>query len=377
MKTQFAILFALWAVFVGFSPAHAQEKPWSAAEAGWRYDWPRDHAMHRDFKTEWWYFTGNLRSAEGRRFGYELTFFRSGLRAPGAPAVKSRFVADDLKLAHFAITDVQAGKFTFSQTLSRGAFGDAGFGDGEKEPRLSWIGTHSLSLGKDGSYQIAGSHEGRSIALRLEPAKALVVHGIDGVSRKAEAPGHASHYYSATRLKATGTVTIDGQAIPVTGESWFDHEWATNQLAPDQSGWDWFSVQFEDGSELMLYQLRRRDGTSDPASSGTWVAADGATRHLTRDEIKLTPQKWWKSSKTPGNYPIHWRVEVPSLSLAMEVTTPVEAQELALDPISYWEGLIDVKGTRSGKPVAGHGYLELTGYAGEVVGLSGVAAQEK
>jgi predicted secreted hydrolase len=348
----------------------AVDPTWRAAEPGWRYEWPRDHGPHREFKTEWWYFTGNVRASDGRRFGYELTFFRSGLRPPGAPAAKSRFAVQDLKIAHFALTNVNAGTFVHWQIVSRGAFDEAGNGDGTKEPRLAWLGEWSVTLQPDGSFQLAASEAGSAVNLTLQPVKAMVAHGQDGVSRKAAGPGHASHYYSATRLKTRGTISVDGILLAVEGESWFDHEWATNQLAPEQKGWDWFSLQFNDGSELMIYQLRRRDGTADPASSGTWIAADGTTHHLHADELKLTPVRWWQSKKTGGRYPIGWRIEVPALTLVAEISTPVEAQELVLQPISYWEGLIDARATRAGKPVTAHGYLELTGYAGEVVGLS-------
>jgi predicted secreted hydrolase len=340
------------------------------AAPGWRYEWPRDHVVHRDFKTEWWYFTGRLRAADGRTFGYELTFFRLGVRPPGAAPVQSRLVAEDLPFAHFAITDVKEGKFHFSQKVSRGAFGEAGFGDGVREPRLAWNSGWSLTMEKDGVFVLSAREEGRAIALRLESARPWVAHGQDGVSMKAANTAHASHYYSGTRLRARGTLTLDGAALPVEGESWFDHEWATNQLAPEQRGWDWFSVQFDDGAELMIYLLHRRDGTLDAASSGTWIAADGTTRHVTRDELRLTPLRWWTSGKTQARYPIGWRMEVPVLGLDAEVTTPVEAQELALAPVAYWEGLIDVRGTRGGQAVTGHGYLELAGYHGELVGLS-------
>lgn len=364
-----------WILLMGVlftGAAGAGEPRWRTAEPGWKYEWPRDHGAHREFKTEWWYFTGGLQTADGRRFGYELTFFRSGLRPPGSPPVKSRFVAEDLKIAHFALTDVKGGKFAFAQKISRGAFGEAGFGDGKTEPRLAWLDDWSLTLENDGAFRIAAQADGREVKLTLTPTKPMVPHGKDGISRKSETPGHASHYYSATRLRTAGTVAAGDEVWPVSGESWFDHEWATSQLAPGQTGWDWFSIQFEDGAELMIYRLRRRDGTVDPASSGTWIAADGTTRHLRRDELKLTPQRTWTSAKSGGRYPIAWQVEVPALLLQVEVTTPVEAQELTLDPVTYWEGLIDVAGARAGQRIRGHGYLELTGYAGELVGLSEV-----
>jgi predicted secreted hydrolase len=340
---------------------------WRRAEPGWKFDWPRDHAVHRDFKTEWWYFTGNLRAADGRRFGYQVTFFRQGIRAPGErAAVQSRFVVDDLKFGHFTITDVGAKQFHFSQKLLRGAFGEAGFGDVKK---LTWLGGWSLALDADGAMRLRASDGGRSLDLHLESTKPWALHGDAGLSTKADVSGHASQYYSGTRMRSRGNLQIAGPHLAVEGESWFDHEWATNQLAPGQSGWDWFSVQLDDGSELMIYRLRKKDGSVDGASSGSFVAKDGTVRHLRLGELRMTPVKFWQSTKTGGRYPIAWRVEVPSLSLAIDVTTPVETQELALDPVAYWEGLIDVRGTREGRVVNGHGYLELTGYAGEVAGL--------
>jgi predicted secreted hydrolase len=345
---------------------------WRKAEPGWKYEWPRDHAVHADFKTEWWYFTGNLRAADGRRFGYQVTFFRQGVRAPGerAPA-QSRFVVDDFKFGHFTITDAGAKLFHFSQQLRRGAFGEAGFGDVQKKERLAWLGDWSLGIGHDGVMQLRASDGARSLELRLESAKTWALHGDAGLSTKAEVPGHTSQYYSGTRMRSRGTLQIEGQPLTVEGESWFDHEWATNQLAPGQSGWDWFSVQLDDGTELMIYRLRKKDGTVDGASSGSFIAKDGSVRHLRLDELRLTAVKFWQSTRTRGRYPIGWRVEVPPLGIDLEVSTPVEAQELALDPLAYWEGMIDVRGKREGRAVNGHGYLELTGYAGDVVGLSG------
>lgn len=346
---------------------------WLRAEPGWKFEWPRDHAAHPDFKTEWWYFTGNLRAADGRRFGFQVTFFRQGVRAPGArTAAKSRFVVDDLKFGHFTITDVGAKQFHFSQQLRRGAFGEAGFGDLKSDPpitKLAWLGDWSLTLDADGAMLLHASDGARSLDLRLVSTKPWALHGDGGLSRKADVPGHASQYFSGTRMRSSGTLK-NGAMLTVEGESWFDHEWATNQLAPGQSGWDWFSVQLDDGTELMIYRLRRKDGSVDGASAGSFIAKDGSVRHLRLDELKLTPVRFWQSTKTRGKYPIAWRIEVPSLSLALDVTTPVEAQELALDPVAYWEGMIDVRGTRDGRAVNGHGYLELTGYAGAVVGLS-------
>lgn len=347
---------------------------WRASLPGWRYEFPRDHFPHPDFKTEWWYFTGRLEAEGGQVFGYQLTFFRQGLRPPGSRAeTKSRFVGDDLKFAHFALTDVARGEFLFRQKLNRGAFGEAGFAQaGGPAGRLAWIEDWTLELLPSGGFAIQAVEGGTQLQLTLEPAKPWAIHGTDGVSQKADGAGQASHYYSGTRLRSTGTVTRDGKPLPVGGESWFDHEWATNQLGPNQVGWDWFSLQFEDGSELMLYQLRTRDGGSDRNSSASFIDPAGKVRHLTRDQYRLTPLETWVSSDTQGRYPIAWKVEVPDLALQLEVRTPVKRQELVLKPIAYWEGLVEATGIRGGQPLRGHGYLELTGYAGELVGLTPV-----
>ena len=343
---------------------------WLKARAGWQYEWPRDHAIHDGFKSEWWYFTGNLRSAEGKRFGYQLTFFRHGVRLPDAAQARSRFVVNDLKFGHFTVTDADAGEFTFFQRFKRGAFGEAGFGDGLKNPRLAWLGAWDLQLEGDGSFRIQAQESGHALNLKLTPQKPWAVQGRNGVSQKAEGHDHASHYYSGTRLRSQGTLTSAEKIYAVEGESWFDHEWATNQLTAEQAGWDWFSLQFDDGTELMLYRLRRKDGTLDPASSGSFIAADGTVQHLENSEIEARASKTWHSRKSGADYPIRWNVRIPKLEIAVEVSTPVEHQELVLRPVTYWEGLVDVQGSRATKAVRGHGYLELTGYAGPVVGLS-------
>lgn len=335
---------------------------WRVAEPGWNYEFPRDHHAHPEFKTEWWYFTGNLADDSGRRFGYQLTFFRQGIRPPAErdPAM-SRFVVGDLKFAHFTVTDAAGERFRVEQKTSRGAFGEAGFESGD---RLALIESWTLKMDADSRFLLHADGADTAIDLRLETKKPPAIHGADGISTKAAGEGHASHYYSLTRLASDGTIHVANKDLHVQGESWFDHEWATSQLAPDQVGWDWLSVAFSDGSELMLYQMRLENGAADPASSGTWIAADGTTTHLPKSAFTMKPVAWWKSGKTQANYPVEWRIELPERALQIQVRPVLANQELALMPLAYWEGAVDVTGMQAGREIKGRGYLELTGYAG-------------
>lgn len=339
---------------------------WSPALEGWDYRFPGDHGNHSGFKTEWWYFTGNLRSADGAEFGYQLTFFRQGVRGPGAVAATSRFVVSDVKFAHFAVTDISSGRFHHFQRLARGAFGEAGFDDGE---RLAWINDWTCARTGTNAFCLSAKEEGISIELDLASAKAPVVHGRKGVSQKAEGEGRASHYYSLTRMVTKGRITIDGKVFEVTGTSWFDHEWATNQLAVHQKGWDWFSLQFDDNTELMLFQIRTDEGKQDPHSAGTFVFEDGSDLKIGQAGFLLEPLDWWRSEKTGANYPVAWRLSVRALDLDLEIKPRLRQQELAAKPFTYWEGAVQATGTRKTNPVEGVGYLEMTGYAGKTLGL--------
>jgi predicted secreted hydrolase len=363
LRGYFIVVLLVFAVPNGYA-----EGLWRLALPGWTYEFPRDHLAHPEFKTEWWYFTGNLSDTDGKRYGYQVTFFRQGIRPLASRGgTTSRFISDELKFAHFAVSDPNSGRFHFVQKTSRGAFGEAGFAQAD---RVAWIDGWSLKLQPDGAMQIVARMKDASLALTVKREKPWVIHGENGVSQKAEGEGRASHYYSGTRLKTSGQLTLSGQELAVTGTSWFDQEWASNQLTPAQVGWNWFALQLDDGSELMIYQMRLRDGGLDPNSSGTVVAPDGRTRHLRRDDYTLTPTRWWSSRATKARYPIGWQLRVPALEIDAEVTTPLERQELELPPIAYWEGMIDLRGTRAGRAIRGEGYMELTGYAGALVGLS-------
>ncbi len=291
-------------------------------------------------------------------------FFPPGV-SPDDSKAESRFVTRDLKLAHFALSDLKVPRFSFSQKLARGAYGEAGFDQGTS---IAWIDGWRCERFGDG-FRIQAAKDDASIDLTLQPLKPPVIHGKDGVSQKAEGAGRASHYYSFTRLKTTGQITSGGEMYPVTGLSWFDHEWATNQLGADQAGWDWFSVQFDDDTEFMLFQLRLKKGGRDPYSGGTWIDADGREESIDNADFHLTPVRWWQAPNSEARYPVEWKLEIPGRNFAATVRAATENQELNLDPIRYWEGAIRVSGQRDGKPISGKGYLEMTGYASKVVGM--------
>jgi predicted secreted hydrolase len=357
---------ALFLVVATVSAENVNDQGWAIAVPGYQMTFPRDHFPHYQFRTEWWYFTGNLKTTDGRAFGYQVTFFRHGYRpARNREPVTSRFVMNDVKFAHFAVTDVSSGKFYFDSRVSRGAFGEAGFGEGK---RLAWIDDWELDY--DGDFRLRAVTNGYAIQLDLRPEKPVVLQGEEGLSQKADGEGRASYYYSITRLRASGTVKIGNEKYVVDGSSWFDREWATNQLTPEQAGWNWFAIQLSDGSDLMLYQMRLKDGRIDTHSSGKWIAADGATTDLSNNDFQLVAEKFWESPASKATYPIQWKLSIPKLNLELEVVPPVLNQELALSVV-YWEGCIRIKGRRAGNVVDGVGYMELTGYHGDAPGLAG------
>lgn len=363
------LVFLSVVFLAGDSSVASGENPstWSfrPATAGYRYEFPGDHGSHPAFRTEWWYYTGHLRAKNGRPFGFELTFFRRAIPPDRVKTQPSEWSVNQLYLAHFALTDIAGQRFQFSDKLSRAALGKAG----ADESRLRvWIDDWRAELLPDpaGSHVLSARNGALALSLTLRPTKPLVIHGPDGISRKGAAAGQASHYYSFTRLATSGTIAIGGEQFEVTGTSWMDHEFGSADLGEDLVGWDWFSIQLEDGSELMLYRLRRTDGSSDPASSGTIVSADGQTRHLLATDIRVESTGTWTSSESKAVYPNRWRLAVPSLDLAMEIVPLLDKQELRTShstQVTYWEGAVAVSGTKQGRSVKGQGYVELTGYA--------------
>lgn len=361
MKKLLPILFLFLA-----TSGHSASDPWLRALSPRSWSFPRDHGSHPEFKTEWWYLTGNLDDEKGNPFGYELTFFRHGLQpVPTQPG--SAWSIRDISFAHLALTDVRARRFLFSEKLSRGALGEVEISQKDMQIRLAgW----TLRRDPDSTLTFSASDPAVGIGLELSatPVKPLTLQGHQGLSRKSATAGHASHYYSFTRLKTKGTLQIGPRQIPVQGLSWFDHEFSSSALAADQEGWDWFCLQFDSGDELMLYRMRNSGHRTDAASSGTWIPAQGKSSPLQASDFTLTPLDEWKTA-SGATYPSGWKISVPSLQLSGEVQPLLLNQELQLKrtaKIRYWEGACRFQGTRLGKVLTGRGYTELTGYASPI-----------
>jgi len=329
---------------------------------------PRDHGPHYGFQTEWWYYTGLVADAQGRRFGFQVTFFRRGL-SPGPPPSAPGLATNQVYFAHMALTDVDAGTHEYFERWARGAGGLAG---ATAEPFTVWLEDwRAVSTSSDGSaVRLAARAGAVSLDLALEARKPLVAQGDRGLSAKGEEDGNASYYVGYTRMGARGRLTTGSGTGPleVTGEAWFDHEWSTSALSPDAVGWDWFSLQLDDGRELMYFRIRRQDGSIEPVSGGSLVARDGRTRRLLAHLVDVEALESWTSPTTKARYPARWRLRVADAGLDLEVAPLVDDQEMNTSFV-YWEGAVTVSGIADGRPVAGHGYVELTGYAGSMSGV--------
>jgi predicted secreted hydrolase len=354
MKSRLACLLAVLFVL----PLLAAQ--YQTALPGYRYEFPRDYFNHQDYQTEWWYYTGNVKAKDGHSFGFELTFFRQGVDRD--PTKTATWDVHDLYLAHLALSDLDGKHFYHAERTNRAGPGIAGV-DGAQS-RI-WNGNWQVQW-HGNEQSLRAISDGFELEFALRPDKPPVANGENGVSQKAGGSGRASHYISLTRIAVNGRVALAGRNFDVVGLAWMDHEFFTDQLEPEQVGWDWLSLQLEDKNELMLYHIRRKDGSIDSHSAGTFVDAQGKSTHLRADEFSLQPaDDTWTSSVTRAAYPIHWRVAVPKLAIELEVKTPLPSQELTgnskLTP-SYWEGSITFTGHRDHSPVGGTGYLEMTGY---------------
>jgi predicted secreted hydrolase len=328
---------------------------------GYEFQFPRDHGSHDEYQTEWWYYTGHLRTQSGHRYGFEVTFFRVGVTPPDEPS-QSRWDLKNLALAHFAITDIDRQQFRYAEKLNR------------ESPFTAWSAPEVLDVVNegwsattmpDGAWHVVAFNGSDSVDLVMRSRKPPAIHGENGVSVKAEGVGYASHYYSMTRLDVTGSV--NGQAC--RGIAWMDHEFGSSKLRENQQGWDWFSIQFDNDTELMLYQIRRSDGTPDATSSGSLITSDGEVIHIRRDQMRIEATGRWHSEKSGATYPMGWRVSVPEFGIAVDVRPAMQNQELVTrgsTNVTYWEGAVDVSGSSRNTAVSGVGYVEMTGYAGRL-----------
>jgi len=339
---------------------------WKHADPAYRITLPRDHASHPDYKIEWWYYTGNVSTADRRRFGYQLTFFRVGVDP--APQNPSRWAVRDLFMAHFAITDVGAGRHHAADLVNRAGAGWAGASASDYRV---WNEDWSATRDAQGRHVLRAEatldRTSFAIDLTLDEGKPFVAHGDHGYSRKGSEPGNASHYYSLTRMPTRGTLGVGGERVAVEGLSWMDHEFGTSFLEAGQVGWDWFSIQLDEGTDLMLFQMRRGDGRPDAHSSGTVVDAAGRAAPVGAGDFRLRAGDTWTSPRSGARYPIAWTISIPGRALTLDVRAAVAGQELRTERstgVTYWEGAIDVTGTLGGRQVRGRGYLEMTGYSG-------------
>ena len=324
---------------------------------------PEDHGPHPDFKLEWWYYTGNLMSDDGRPFGYQFTIFRNALAPPSGETLRtSEWATRQLYLAHFAISDIEEEVFYHAERFSRGSAGLAG---AQASPFSVWLEDWQIEETEDGmpAMRIAAQENDFSIDIELNPLKPIILQGDRGFSRKGEGDGNASYYYSMTRLATKGRVQIGEESFPVSGLSWMDREWSTSMLAEGQVGWDWFSLQLSDGRDVMYFQVRTTRPGDRAYTAGTLVEPDGQKVDVDLQQVVLEVTESWTNDQG-DSYPAGWQLSMPAEQLQLKLTPRMPDQEMDT-AVRYWEGSIRVEGQSKGVPVQGYGYAELTGYASE------------
>ena len=328
---------------------------------------PIDHGPHRAYRTEWWYYTGNLTDADGHRFGFQLTFFRSALQ-PAAnrskwPKPASNWRTNQIYLAHAALTDIDDGLHLQAEQTARAALCLAGTEQTDATTTIH-LNTWKAVITPD-NHHLSANTADFSFDLNLAPAKPPVAHGHQGYSRKGPSPEQASCYYSFTRLEAAGHLTVADKRYTAQGTAWMDHEFSSAPLAEGIAGWDWFSIQLDNQQEVMLYMMRQADGSMNPVSSGTVVLASGQTRHLNLEDWRIQPLAYWTSPQSGARYPVKWRLAIASLALEVTIEANLESQEMrtpSSTDVIYWEGSVRAKGVQEDATVSGVGYVELTGY---------------
>jgi predicted secreted hydrolase len=332
------------------------------------FAFPRDLGAHPDFRTEWWYYTGNLSDSTGRRYGFQLTFFRVQIAEPGSektwPTNPSAWRTKDLFLAHTALSDLEAKRFYVDERATRSGAGLAGATQEGAATRI-FIGGWSTLIESD-THRLKAPAKEFSLDLLCKTAKPLIAHGAGGYSLKGKRPESASCYYSYTRLDAQGSITLHGTPVSVSGTAWMDHEFSSAPLEEDIAGWDWFSLQFDDQTELMLYLLRQKGSGNSPSSSGTFVKASGEAIPLSHTDFRVEVLERWKSPRSGATYPAQWRIQVFPLNLELHIVPNLSDQELMTEKstrVTYWEGSVAASGHAGQSRVSGVGYVEMTGYA--------------
>lgn len=323
---------------------------------------PDDHGAHPDFRTEWWYFTGNLTSDDNRKYGYQFTIFRTALTKEKTER-NSEWNSNQIYMAHFAVTDISSNKFYYDEKFSREGNNLAGV---QINPFKVWLEDWQIVQTENKVFfdlpviNLKAKTDKAEINFSLEAIKSIVLQGDEGLSQKGKQPGNASYYYSYTRLKTNGKIILDGKEFSVEGSSWMDREWSTSALSEDQKGWDWFALQFDDNTEIMYYQMRKNDGSPDIFSKGVLVDESGKSQLIKKDDVILTVKDNWLSP-TGEKYPSGWRLQIPEKEIDLNITPAVKNQLMNV-AVRYWEGSVKIEGNRSGSRINGRGYVELTGY---------------
>lgn len=352
---------------IGVSIGAEEKSPFYSVTGPCDLQFPKDHGPHPGYRTEWWYYTGNLRNGSDRSFGFQFTIFRSRFSPPGMekswPTPPSAWRTHHVYLGHAAISDISAKRHLHSERIYRNALNMA---DARQENfhTLVFLQNWRLRITPD-HHRLRVAADDFSYELNLTPLKPPIPHGVSGYSRKGSAPERASCYYSFTRLETRGTLTIRGISTSVQGLAWMDHEFSTAPLESGIVGWDWLSLQLSDQTEVMIYLLRKKDGTLSPVSSGTYVDENGRSRHLNRIDLDVKVQNTWKSPHTGAVYPAGWRLSIAPCLLDLSVVPKLNDQEMktsATSGVTYWEGSVSAKGTKDTLSVTGFGYVELTGY---------------
>jgi predicted secreted hydrolase len=329
---------------------------YARASAPRAFDFPADHGPHPAFRNEWWYVTGNLEAADGRRFGYQVTFFRIALR-PAAAERPSAWATRDVWMAHVALSDLEQRRHLHAERFARGAADLAG---ASAAPFRVWLEDWQV-IGRPGfPWRVQVDAGAFRLDLELNPQRPPVLQGEQGLSRKSAEPGNASYYYSMTRLATRGRIRLADQELEVAGLSWLDREWSTSALSATQAGWDWFALQLDDGRDLMFYRLRGRDGSTDPLSAGSLVQRDGRVQPLRSDQLRLRPLRWWQD-RHGSRYPVSWELTLPGEARPLRVDAAFDAQLMDVS-VRYWEGAVTVRNDDD-PAIVGRGYLELAGYA--------------